>query len=130
MDWASEATAIYSDFEQDGFAVTVTALETAGIYDRATDSYADPSDPVEYSTFGILNDYDQKDIDGTTVKAEDKILLIPTYGKNASGDLVALPDLTESNATISIGGRTQNVQRINAKKPGNVTIFYQLQVRT
>ena len=128
-DWASDAMSVYRDFKADGFPVTVRIAGSDGTWDPEAMAYTGGESDTDYIAYAIKSDYAIRDINGTTIQQNDTRLLLSAYGLNDSEECVPLPDLTTANK-ILIDGKEQNVISISATAPGNVALFYTVQVRS
>lgn len=82
----------------------------------------DPGEPVVTSypcTMAVLK-FDNKDIDGTLIKATDKKVYVAAKG------LSIVPTTTDR---ISIGGVQHTIVRVMPLNPAGVNIYYEFQAR-
>jgi hypothetical protein len=82
----------------------------------------DPGDPVPTPypcTLAVLK-FDNKDIDGSLIKATDKKVYVASYG------LLITPTTTDR---IVIGGVAHTIVRVLPLNPAGVTVYYELQAR-
>jgi hypothetical protein len=119
-DWTAEQVDIYNEFVSEGFSITVRVEGSPGVWNPETLKYTGATEATDYETYGLKKRYGINQIDGTIVQVNDTRLLIPAYG---------LPALTTSHK-ILIGSVEQNVINVLSVEPGNVALFYELQVRS
>lgn len=79
-----------------------------------------PGVPVNHAcTFAVLK-YENRDIDGTLIKASDKKVYLSTK------DLTVAPLTTH---TLVIGGADHTIVLVKPLNPAGTEVFYELQVR-
>ncbi|MFH1321015.1 MAG: hypothetical protein ABII90_10230 [Bacteroidota bacterium] len=99
----------------------VIAIISESNYDAALDSYTKTKDI--YSVNGVAEDFNNKEIDGTLVKAGDQKILV-------SDD--SLPDDIEKymNTTLTFGSYLWRVEGVKSIQPDGVTkLLYIFHVR-
>jgi hypothetical protein len=82
----------------------------------------DPGEPVPtpYACTVAVLKFDNKDIDGTLIKATDKKVYIAAKG------LAIIPTTTDR---ISIGGVQHTVIRVMPLNPAGINVYFELQAR-
>ena len=91
-------------------------------FTRVTGTVRDPETRQQtqttetYTAYCVKSDYDQSDIDGSTIQRDD-IRLIAEDGNYALGD------------TVNIGGIVHTILNVNRTKPGDESLKFELQVR-
>lgn len=102
-----------------GAAITIR-ISTKGTYNSATDSYTITT--TDYSTYGVIEEYKLKEIDGELIKVGDKKLMV---GINST-----LPELTNlMDILIVIGTDVWKSIKVNPIKPANIIVYYEIQIR-
>ncbi|HCY86595.1 MAG TPA: hypothetical protein DHV36_15785 [Desulfobacteraceae bacterium] len=119
-DWNAEQKTIYDDFKDDGFEITIRTPGEPGDFNADTLQYDGATTPSTDTTFALKKKYKASQIDGKIIQQNDTKLLFPAYG---------LPEIDTSHE-ILIDGAVQNVINIEAVDPGNVTLFYEAQIRS
>lgn len=82
----------------------------------------DPGDPVPMShtcTMAVLR-FDNKDIDGTLIKATDKKVYI------AAKELSVVPTTTDK---LMIGGQSHTIVRVMPLNPAGINVYFEVQAR-
>lgn len=112
-DIATDVIALLNEFGQ---AVTVRNI-TTGSYDPATGAAAETTSDT--AAYGALFDYAERYIDGTTIIAGDRRLLLQAEG-------ITTPT---SNSRIIIGSQTWQVIRVKETNPAGTAVLLELQLR-
>lgn len=102
-----------------GQAVTLTT-KTAGAYDTATGATA-----ITETTqigYGVVTEYNTKDIDGTLIKADDLLLILAASG------VTTKPVADKTKATL-LSGVAYLVKHVLDIAPSGESIVYKLQLR-
>jgi len=109
-------------FKSKGQTVTITR-QSAGSYNPATGAATVTT--TTQTGVGVIFDYGLKQIDGTLIKAGDKLLYLSPY--NSAGAALTAPVL---NDTVTIGGATYTVvMPLKTVNPGGTVIMYELNLR-
>jgi hypothetical protein len=120
-DWTAENLSFYNDMFADGFVVTVRTPGSPGVFNSDTLVYVGATDPVDQTTYGIRANYRTGVIDGTIIQQSDSKLIIPAYG---------LTSEITTDSQLLIDSVVQNIISVKKFNPGNVTIGYEIQVRS
>ena len=118
-DWAAEQKGVYEDIKEEGFEITIRVPGVPGAFDEDLMTYADGTDPVDVTTYGLKKKYSINQIDGTIVQQKDTRLIFPSYGLAAF----------TTNKQILIDSVVQNVVSVVKLDPGNVALIYEVQIR-
>lgn len=91
---------------------------------RRTETSGDPWDPgtsdTDYPCTLVALDYDQKDVDGTVIKAGDCKVYVAVAG------LAIVPTTTDH---VIIGGKVYTVIQVKPLSPAGTTVYFDLQCR-
>ena len=120
-DWASEQLSVYNDIKAEGFAITVRCPGVRGEFDPITMDWVSSATATDTATYALRKEYSLSEIDGTIVQKNDSLLIVPAYGLSSSFD---------TSYQILIGYDAQNVINISPVSPGNVPLFFNVQVRS
>ena len=112
-DLASEALELITEF---GASITLTR-KTVGTYDPSTGAASETS--ADYPGVGVLIDYSQREIDGTSVRAGDQRCWIATDG-------MVLP---RTGDTLTIGSTVYSVVTGGHVAPAGTAAVYWAQLR-
>ena len=93
----------------------------AGTYNPATGT--SPNVIASHQVTAAFFDYDQRDIDGTAIRAGDqRVLMAPSAPEPKTGDAIVLPPIQDPKGVYS-------VVSVKQVKPALVPVLYELQVR-
>lgn len=121
-DWVVEQKSVYEDIKADGFEITVRLPGGSGEFDPIImDWVSSTTSATDTNTYALRKEYSLKEIDGTIVQRNDSLLIVPAYGLSSSFD---------TSYQILIGSDAQNVINISPVSPGNVPLFFKVQVRS
>ena len=118
----TSANALITKF---GDGMTVTFSRASGFYSGATED-ADTSytvstmAPIEWTAPAVVVQYEEREIDGSTVKRGDRRLLI-------SAEALEYTPTTDDRVTIS--GQEHAIVSVLPVQPGETAIYIELQVR-
>lgn len=115
MNYQKYADKAYTKIKQFGSSIIVTRAGNKK-YNPATNEY----DETKVQIFGVAlqRNYDQKNIDGTTIKVGDIMFMCSLNGK------------PQSNDEIFFEGRNYTVINVTPLSPdGKTNIFYTIQAR-
>lgn len=91
---------------------------------RRTETSGDPWNPgtsdTDYPCTLVALDYDQKDIDGTLIKATDKKVYVAVAG---------LPIQPTTTDKVIIGGVVSTIVQAKPLNPAGTVVFWELQAR-
>lgn len=118
-DYIVESKQLYQDLLNDGFTLIVRTQGSVGTWNDETLAYDNPVQPVDITTYGILKQYNSREIDGNMIQLNDQKLIISAFG---------LPELT-TNHQILINNVVQNVINIKKFAPALTTFGYEIQLR-
>lgn len=119
IDWTAEQKAVYEDFKEEGFEITVRLPGAKAEFVEELMKYWSEGENTDVTTYALKKDYKKSMIDGTRITAKDKRLLFPAYG---------LPEITPKYQ-ILIDGTKLNVIDLFVVDPGNVPLIYEAQIR-
>ena len=102
--------------EDKGRPITLRLVEAA--FDPASGESAPVTTDSE--AFGLFSEFEERQIDGSVVRAGDKLLLIAAEGLNA----VPTPDYK-----VVDGADVWNVAHVSAVQPGPTAVLYKLRIR-
>lgn len=100
------------------FGVTYTVTRNASYEEDPVTGAVTAGTETEFSPKGLLTEYDNAMIDGTTIQHGDRLLVL---------DDTVEPNLKTD--TISVGGKDLNCVRVMPKNPAGVALVYFVQVR-
>jgi len=101
-----------------GLAMTLRVI-TKGAYDASTRLFG--ADIVtDYPCNGVIEEYSERDIDGTVIKQGDKKIILAAYG---------LPVQPEAKNLIIMGEEIWLVQKNKPLAPGGIAVIHTVQVR-
>ena len=102
----------------DKFGRGMTLRRTTMAYNPATQT----STPTvaDYAASGVVAEYEDKDIDGTLVKAGDRLIILSAEG------LAITPTPADK---VIVGGVVYSIVRDKPTNPAGVAVVYELQVR-
>lgn len=118
MDYSALQKKAQNAFKKDGFALQVL-VHTQGAYNATLDTLATTT--ATYNVNGLYTEYTAKEIAASIAQINDRKLLIGAVG---------LPDLNAADSVEFLADSvTLKVGEIKPLKPGNVTVFYRVQVK-
>jgi len=118
-DYVLESKKLYQDLVKDGFEIVVRTQGSIGSWNPATMKYDNAVEPTDITTYGLLKNYNSREIDGNMIQVNDHKLIISSFG---------LSDLT-TNHQILINDVVVNIINIKKFAPALIIIGYELQVR-
>lgn len=104
-------------------AKCVLRWDTAAVVSQATGKVATAGSTNELSAYVLLKDYKSKEIDGTNVLRTDRKGLM-TATECAKAGVVP-----EVGMKLVIGEREYRIQFVDPLAPGDIAVFYTLQLR-
>ena len=119
LNWNNLQSTVDKVMKSQGFSVVIRVEGSEGTWDPESMSYTSGDPDVDYSTFGIKENYSSREIDGTIIQQNDTKLMIPAKG---------LPTITTATK-ILISGTEQNIINVSIVDPGNVALLYEIQLR-
>ena len=95
---------------------------TLRLVEAAFDPASGESVPVttDSDAFGLFTEFEERQFDGSVVRAGDKLLLIAAEGLNAA----PTPDYK-----VIDGTEVWNVEHVSAVQPGPTAVLYKLRIR-
>lgn len=116
MNWNELVLVAEEIVTEFGQAITVKSV-TQGAYDTQTGQIT--SIVTEITTIGVLFDYGEKDINGTTVLKGDKKVLIKPVG---------LTNVTV-NDSIVINGEEYHITMVTQTNPAGTNLLWEVSIR-
>lgn len=118
MDYSGLLSTATTQIADKGRSITLIH-KNQGSYNSATDSISGQSSSSE-TVSAVFTEYDQKDIDGTLIKAGDKRAMI-----SASG-IASAPDTADQ---VTDGSLKYSIISVSTIQPGGTPLIYYLQLR-
>ena len=122
MNSQTERRDAYRSIKTDGVAMTLRRVQ-AGVYDPIDGKNNKPT-PEEYSTYGIITDYNLWERQSSLIKAGDKKIVLAAIDTTGA----PLPDPIQDDDIDVDGVQWAVVQSITVA-PQGVAILYKIQVR-
>lgn len=118
MDWTAKQDKALSMISKYGTDIRLV-VESRSAYNPTLDSFT--LSTTSYTAKGLFTQFSERDINGTTIQAGDRKLLIPA--KN-------LPNLDEAQSLkVYFNGVKLDPMLIDPLMPGGTRIIYTMQVR-
>jgi len=111
-DMAATARGLLTRFGQ-----TVTVARTAGTFDPVTGT-TPTATASSFTGKGAIFDYETRQIDGTSIQAGDKLLLLEAG------------NAPQINDTVTIGNITMQVVSFSTLAPAGEVVMYDVQLRS
>lgn len=115
MNYQKYADKAFSKLKQYGSPITIKRSGKK-VYDKTTNTYIDNGE--EFSGVAFQRNFDQKNIDGTSIKFGDVLFM------------ASLEKRPQSNDTVTFGGRSYTVIDCKPMNPnGKTDIFFNIHAR-
>jgi hypothetical protein len=118
MDYSSKQEKALEMISKYGAALSVVVL-TKSSYNATSDAWT--ASTATYSTLGLITEFAERDINGTTIQAGDRKVILPAK------DLPALDELDDFS--IVYGAIVWDPVNVAVLSPGGEPILYTVQVR-
>lgn len=122
MDYTSYRQLAYDQIQDKGCSITITRPEHGGTENPITGSTTGATASADYSTYALITNYGDREIDGTNIKVGDKNFLVPAL------NLDIIPCATD---VITEGNNTWTIVKITTIDPGGSgnELLYKIQCR-
>lgn len=122
MDYAGFRQTSYDQIKDKGAAITITRPEHGGTESPITGTSSGATAEADYSTYALITDYKDREIDGTNIKIGDKLFVSPAL------NLDIVPVATDQITEGSNSWKIINVKTIAPGGSGN-EVLYKIQCR-